>query len=85
MQRLCRDGHVTKTWMEEVVFGPFQSSRYDPLTSSGDPRIRQAVQKSGYLPAEQLKVYSETKLIGAPPARSPKWELLGNDYGRRRR
>jgi hypothetical protein len=87
MQRLCRDGHVTKPWMERgssSASSLFESSRYDPLDLfSGDRhRIRQAVQNLVTCPQNNLKVWlGDEALVGASSARSsPKWERLGNDW-----
>jgi hypothetical protein len=85
MQRLCRDGHVTKPWMGGGSSSSlFESSRYDPLDLfSGDShRIRQAVQNLVTCPQNNLKVWlGDEALVGVLPARPlPKWERLGNDW-----
>jgi hypothetical protein len=83
MQRLCRDGHVTKPWMDGGS-SLFESSRYDPLDLfSGDlHKIRQAVQNLVTCPQNNFKVWlGDEALVGVSPARpSPKWERLGNDW-----
>lgn len=85
MQRLCRDGHVSKPWMEEASSSSvFESNRYDPLNLfSGDlHRIRQAVQNLFPCPQNNLKVWlGDEALVGVSPARpSPRWKRLGIDW-----
>jgi hypothetical protein len=85
MQRLYRDGHVTKPWMEaDSSSSLFEPSQYDPLDFfSGDlHRIRDAVQNLFTCPQNNLKVWlGDEALVGGSRARpSPKWERLGNDW-----